>query len=87
MRFMSDDSLMGRIEALVDEEHSLLRREESDAADEKALERDRARLEAITIELDRCWDFLRQRRALRNAGEDPDNASARGADTVERYLQ
>lgn len=87
VKVMTDDSLMGRIEALVDEEHSLLRREESDAPDEKALEADRARLDAVTVELDRCWDLLRQRRALREAGVDPDSASVRDADTVEHYQQ
>ena len=46
-----------------------------------------ARLSAIAVELDRCWDVLRQRRALRGAGGDPDDAGARDANTVERYLQ
>ena len=45
------------------------------------------RLEQVSIELDRCWDLLRQRRARRAAGQDPDEAEARPADTVERYLQ
>jgi hypothetical protein len=44
-------------------------------------------LRAVEIELDRCWDLLRQRRALREAGADPDEAKARDASTVERYLQ
>jgi hypothetical protein len=38
------------------------------------------------VELDRLWDLLRQRRALRSAGADPDEASERDADTVEGYL-
>jgi Protein of unknown function (DUF2630) len=84
---MNDESLAARIEALVDEEHGLLKREESDVADKAALEADRARLDAVAVELDRCWDLLRQRRALRSAGQDPDSASVRGEDTVERYLQ
>jgi hypothetical protein len=41
----------------------------------------------VEIELDRCWDLLRQRRALRDAGSDPDDAHVRDATTVERYLQ
>ena len=45
------------------------------------------RLERIEVELDQCWDLLRQRRARRNAGEDPDAAVARDADTVEHYRQ
>ena len=42
---------------------------------------------ASRIELDRCWDLLRQRRARRNAGGDPDDAQVRDAESVERYLQ
>jgi hypothetical protein len=41
----------------------------------------------VEVELDRCWDRLRQRRALRDAGADPDEAEGRDAETVERYLQ
>lgn len=84
---MTDESLAARIEALVDEEHMLIKREASDVADEAALEADRARLDAVAVELDSCWDLLRQRRALRSAGQDPDSASVRGEDTVEHYLQ
>jgi hypothetical protein len=39
------------------------------------------------VDLDRCWDLLRQRRALRSAGGDPDEAAARDERTVEGYLQ
>jgi len=45
------------------------------------------RLAAIEVELDRCWDLLRQRRALRSAGADPDDAAVRDSATVEGYLQ
>ena len=48
---------------------------------------ERGRLEAIERELDRCWDLLRQRRARRAAGQDPDEADARPGDVVEGYLQ
>jgi hypothetical protein len=41
----------------------------------------------VRVELDRCWDLLRQRRALRNAGADPDDAAVRDADVVEKYWQ
>ena len=44
-------------------------------------------LRAVEVELDRCWDLLRQRRARRDAGGDPDDAQTRDAETVERYLQ
>jgi hypothetical protein len=84
---MDDQSILGRIEALVGEEHALLGRERDDAIDNEALEDDRRRLQEVSIELDTCWDLLRQRRARREVGQDPDEAHARDADTVERYLQ
>ena len=84
---MSDESITARIETLVNEEHALRTREQSDAANDDALEADQQRLRDVEIELDRCWDLLRQRRALRDAGADPDQAHVRDADTVERYWQ
>jgi Protein of unknown function (DUF2630) len=84
---MSDESIANRIESLVAEEHQLRGREQSDAMDADALEADQERLRAVEIELDRCWDLLRQRRAFRDAGADPGEAHVRDADTVERYLQ
>ena len=69
------------------EEHGLRSREQADSADANALEEETERLRAVEVELDRCWDLLRQRRALREAGADPDQAQARDVDTVERYLQ
>ncbi len=84
---MDDDSVLSRIDRLVQEEHALREREQSDAVDEDALAADRSRMEAVGVELDRCWDLLRQRRARRSAGEDPDEAQARAAGTVENYLQ
>ena len=84
---MSDESITARIENLVAEEHELRNREEADANDVDSLEADQARLRGLEVELDRCWDLLRQRRALRDAGADPDDAQARDPSTVERYLQ
>lgn len=84
---MDDQSILSRIEMLVQEEHSLQRNEEGDATRGEALASDRERLERVSVELDRCWDLLRQRRARRGAGENPDDATARDADTVEKYLQ
>jgi hypothetical protein len=84
---MSDESISARIERLVEEEHALRTREEHDSADAAALQDDRGRLRDVEVELDRCWDLLRQRRALRSAGADPDDASLRDAATVEGYRQ
>lgn len=84
---MDDAPLLNRIESLVEEEQGLLGREETDAGSDEGLEADRQRLAQISVELDRCWDLLRQRRARREAGQDPDEAQVRDSDTVERYLQ
>jgi hypothetical protein len=84
---MSDESIASTIERLVTEEHELRNREQVDAPNEEALETDRQRLSQVEVELDRCWDLLRQRRALRGAGADPGEAEVRDAETVERYLQ
>jgi hypothetical protein len=83
---MSDESIANRIELLVSEEHELRTREETDSTDGAALAEDRRRLEHVSVELDRCWDLLRQRRALRSAGGNPDDAEVRDAKTVENYL-
>jgi hypothetical protein len=80
---MDDAQIHGTIEQLVAEEHELWERESTgDVSDQ-----DRRRLEELKVSLDRCWDLLRQRRALREAGLDPDAANARSEGVVERYLQ
>ena len=84
---MTDESISGRIERLVAEEHDLRDREQAEREDDQALAADRARLSEVAVELDRCWDLLRQRRALRSAGADPDDASTRDENTIEGYLQ
>jgi hypothetical protein len=84
---MSDESIAARIERLVTEEHDLRAREQADSPNPAALETDKERLRAVEVELDRCWDLLRQRRARRDAGTDPEQAQVREAETVERYLQ
>lgn len=79
-----DEDIVKRIDGLVAEEHRL----HSYSAEGKELsEEDRATLRRLEIELDQCWDLLRQRRARRHAGQDPDDASVRPADVVERYKQ
>jgi acyl-CoA thioesterase len=89
LREMDDETILSRIESLVAEEHSLQHREQDDAeqAQPEPLATDRERLEQVSVELDQCWDLLRQRRARRAAGEDPDEAEAREPGTVEKYLQ
>ena len=76
----SDESLLGEIEDLMHEEqHVYGQKELSD--------HDQIRLEKIQVELDQCWDLLRQRRARREFGQDPDEATVRPASVVERYKQ
>lgn len=83
---LTDEQVQARIEALEREEREL-RRDEEVAADRKGeVAADAGRLREIRVELDRLWDYLRQRRALRDAGQDPDQAGLRDAGTVERYL-
>jgi hypothetical protein len=81
---MADEQISNHIEALVKEEHALLQRAESShGLDAEAHER----MQQVQVELDQCWDLLRQRRARRSAGQDPDDSSLRKPDTVEHYLQ
>ncbi len=85
---MNDEQVQARIEALEQEEREL-RSDESDAAQHDGTEQvaaDAQRLEALRLELDQLWDYLRQRRALRDSGGNPDDAAIRDSGTVERYL-
>jgi hypothetical protein len=76
----SDESILGRIQGLVHEEQGLY-------GQERLADHDQARLDRIKVELDQCWDLLRQRRARREFGEDPDQAKVRPASVVENYEQ
>jgi len=81
---MTDDkSLLSRIDELVAEEHELRTKH---AAGEINDTDEHARLKSLEVELDQCWDLLRQRRAKREYGESADAAQSRSADTVEGYL-
>jgi Protein of unknown function (DUF2630) len=80
---MDDARIHGSIEQLVAEEHELWEREATGAATDS----DRQRLQELKVSLDQCWDLLRQRRALREAGRDPDDADLRSVETVEHYQQ
>jgi hypothetical protein len=84
---MSDENITDRIERLVTEEKELREREQRDRPDDEALQADQDRLRSVEVELDRCWDLLRQRRAKREFDQNPDDAEARDADTVENYRQ
>jgi hypothetical protein len=80
---MDDRQVLDRIGALVSEEHTLERRATGYGLDEAQ----QARLREVEVALDQCWDLLRQRRARRDAGQDPDTAAVRPEGTVEGYLQ
>jgi len=75
---MNDDQIHDSIEQLVAEEHDLWQRE----GDGTATDADRERLKSVAVALDQCWDLLRQRRARRGAGLDPDTAEERSARVV-----
>jgi hypothetical protein len=80
---MDDPQIHGTIEELVAEEHQLWERESAGNASEA----DKQRLQQHKLSLDQCWDLLRQRRALREAGRDPDAADLRRPQVVESYEQ
>jgi hypothetical protein len=78
---MDDQQVMDRIDELVREEEDLLHRHQGEGLSSE----DHARMEELKVQLDKMWDYLRQRRSLREAGEDPDDASVRDGGTVEDY--
>lgn len=75
-----DAQIHETIKRLVDEEHAIW-------SHGPASETDRERLRQLNDSLDQCWDLLRQRDALREAGSDPNAAKSRPVDEVESYLQ
>ena len=80
---MNDQDILTHIQALVEEEHRL---EQTASAGQPLDDGGRQRLEALEVQLDQCWDLLRQRRALRETGGDPREAQIRPPDEVEGYL-
>jgi hypothetical protein len=80
---MDDAEIVRRIGELADEERSL----EEAHAGKPLSDGTRERLRDLEVALDQCWDLLRQRRARRAAGEDPDAAAVRPPEVVERYRQ
>jgi len=78
MAHTTDQTVLNHIEELVAEEKTLYQKGEISEAE-------RQRLAAVNVELDRYWDLLRQRRALREFGKNPDDADIRPGRTVENY--
>jgi hypothetical protein len=81
---MDDKEILTRISGLMETEHELRGQL---AAGQLSSEQERARLRSAEEALDQCWDLLRQRRARREAGENPDSAAVRPAAEVEGYQQ
>jgi hypothetical protein len=80
---VEDPQIHGAIDEMVAEEHELWERESAG----HATDADRQRLQALQVSLDQCWDLLRQRRARRDAGLNPEGAELRSPEVVERYQQ
>ncbi len=80
---MNDPNILKHIEELVSEEHQLTEQSHIGGLSEE----ERQRMHQLEISLDQCWDLLRQRRALRSAHLNPDEAAVRDANTVEHYKQ
>jgi hypothetical protein len=76
----NDQSVLSHIDQLVKEEEALYGKND-------LTEDDRSRLAHLKVQLDQCWDLLRQRRALREFGKDPEQAKVRPAKIVENYEQ
>jgi hypothetical protein len=81
---VDDEAVIQRIDDLIGEEHRL--RSHADEGNPLA-DDDRKRLDQLEVQLDQCWDLLRNRRAKRHAGQDPDQAEPRPAEVVEHYRQ
>ena len=77
---VEDQPVLNHIQRLVAEEHRLHEQRAHPQAYRK-------RLVQVQVELDQCWDLLRQRRALRDVGLDPDDAQVRSPQVVENYEQ
>jgi hypothetical protein len=82
-RTMDDRDVLAQIERLLAEEHRL---EQSHVGEGRAGQ-ESERLRDLAARLDQCWDLLRQRRARRAAGLDPEDAEVRSQTTVEGYRQ
>jgi hypothetical protein len=81
---VDDSNILTTVHALVEEEGKLRSRLEDGTID---VDEEHKRLRHLEESLDQCWDLLRQRRARRDAGKDPDEATMRTVNEVEGYLQ
>ncbi|WP_327116967.1 DUF2630 family protein [Streptomyces sp. NBC_01341] len=79
---MADQDIFDNIDGLISEERALRTRSTADLG---LSAEERSRLREVEVQLDQCWDLLRQRRALSEFGEDPSQARVRPADEVEGY--
>jgi uncharacterized protein DUF2630 len=80
---MDDGEIVAQISALAEEEQRLEEAHVGEGLSPDELKRKHA----LEVTLDQLWDTLRQRRAKRDAGGNPDDATTRSASTVEGYLQ
>ena len=78
-----DRDILAEVNQLVAEERELRAKVQQHQIDETE---EQQRLRSVEVQLDQCWDLLRQRRALRDTGQDPDQAQVRPPDQVEGYL-
>ncbi len=76
---MEDKAVLKHVQRLVAEEHRLFEKASLDDSETE-------RLAAVQVELEQCWDLLRQRRALREMGRDPSEAHLRPAEVVKKYI-
>ena len=81
---MDEKDILKQIQTLVDREHQL--RSESQEGEIPQAE-EQSQLRQLEESLDQCWDLLRQRRARREYGQNPDDSAARPVQQVENYLQ
>jgi hypothetical protein len=80
---VDDQEIVERINTLAEEEHRL----EEAHVGQGLTPAEESQLRTLEVALDQCWDLLRQRRARRAAGRDPDAAQTRPAPVVEGYRQ
>jgi len=80
---MNDNDILKHINALVDEEHELMQLAEQGGLNDEQ----RTRMHELQVQLDQYWDLLRQRRARREFGLNPDEVNVRDPNIVEHYQQ